>query len=120
MSISGSLSDDFISYLRGTAKVIENPRARETPKAKHVEKNFDVVSADHSRRNPLEGEAFESRCHIHVASERYIAANRKAEHYAEPTDRYSDLEGALRLLIADWSISGLSGCKDAEQLGLSI
>ncbi|WP_233235054.1 hypothetical protein [Bordetella sp. LUAb4] len=162
MSISDSLSDEFISYLRGVAKLVENPRARVTPKAKHVEKNFDVVSADrehrfrlitrqstliqksftcgllwlppgdapvvltryngadHPHRNPLEGEEFESQCHIHVASSRYIAANRKAEHYAEPTDRYSDLEGALRCLIADWSIRGLSGYKDAEQLGLGI
>ncbi|OZI29983.1 hypothetical protein CAL29_18040 [Bordetella genomosp. 10] len=160
MSISASLSDAFIFHLRRMSKIVENPRAREMPKARHLEKNYDVVSADrehrfrlitrqstlisesfscgllwlppsdapvvltryngsdHSHRNPLEGDAFESQCHIHLASERYIAASRKAEHYAAPTDRYSDMEGALHCLLTDWAITGLSTSRDSEQLGL--
>ena len=51
---------------------------------------------DHEHSNPLEGATPLPRaCHIHRATERYIAAGRKAEHFAETTLRYSDVEGAL-------------------------
>lgn len=65
--------------------------------------------SDHEHANPLDGGGpMPAACHIHRATERYMVAGRKAEHFAESTDRYSDLEGAIRALILDCNIKGLS------------
>lgn len=61
--------------------------------------------SDHEHANPIEGEAFSFSCHIHRATERYIAAGRKFEHYATPTKRYNSLEGAMVCLMQDNNIS---------------
>lgn len=59
----------------------------------------------HEHRNVLEKtEAFYD-FHIHTATERYQLAGRKEESYAEVTERYSDLRGALRCLIKDCNVS---------------
>lgn len=64
---------------------------------------------DHDHSNPLESASAMNRgFHIHRATERYIQAGRKAEHFAESTDRYSTLEGALQAICADCKIAGLS------------
>lgn len=64
--------------------------------------------SDHEHSNPLDGGApLPMACHIHRATERYLEAGRKAEHYAETTDRYSELDGAVRALISDCNIQGL-------------
>lgn len=61
--------------------------------------------SDHEHQNPLEGpDKIHNFCHIHQATERYIAAGRKAEHYAVTTDRYQDLDGAFRALCEDCAI----------------
>jgi hypothetical protein len=39
--------------------------------------------------------------HIHQATERYQAAGWKEDAYAEPTDRYADVNGAIECLIDD-------------------
>lgn len=62
----------------------------------------------HPHENPLEGDGFEYHCHIHRATQRYIAANRKAESFAEKTDKYRTVKGALYWLLRDCSISGLN------------
>lgn len=65
--------------------------------------------SDHEHANPLDGGGpMPAACHIHKATERYMQAGRKAEHFAEATARYSNLEGALRALILDCNIKGLS------------
>ena len=76
--------------------------------------------SDHEHANPLDGGGpMPAACHIHKATERYMQAGRKAEHFAESTDRYSDLEGALRALILDCNIKGLSdNSPDTTQLPL--
>ena len=76
--------------------------------------------SDHEHANPLDGGIpMPAACHIHRATERYMAAGRKAEHFAETTDRYSDLEGALQALILDCNIQGLSdNSPDDTQLPL--
>lgn len=62
----------------------------------------------HPHSNPLEGgEKVDFTPHIHRATERYIRAGRKPEHYAVATDAYSDLEGAFDNLLIDCSVSGL-------------
>lgn len=51
-------------------------------------------------------------CHIHLATEKYIKANRKAEGFAEETDRYKTLEGALHCLLSDCNVKGLMTIPD--------
>lgn len=64
--------------------------------------------SDHEHANPLEhGAPMPAACHIHRATERYMQAGRKAEHFAQTTDRYRDLAGALKALAMDCNIAGL-------------
>ena len=58
--------------------------------------------SDHTHYNRIEKEEIDG-FHIHFATERY-QLNRpmpKEDDYAQPTDRYSDLEAALQCLIDD-------------------
>lgn len=64
---------------------------------------------DHEHSNSLDAAPEVKRgFHIHRATARYIQAGRRPEHFAEPTDRYSTLEGALQAICADCKIDGLS------------
>jgi hypothetical protein len=47
------ITDEQIKELREMRKKIENPGARETAKAKHIERNFDVISDDKRHRFSL-------------------------------------------------------------------
>ena len=58
------------------------------------------------------------RPHIHRASEHAIAAGRKPECNAEPTDRFQCMEGALACLVADFNVSGLKPKDSQPQLRL--
>lgn len=63
----------------------------------------------HAHGNPLEGVGtIGICCHIHIATQRYMAAGRKPEHYAEPTGLFKDVNGALLTLMEKCNISGLS------------
>lgn len=53
----------------------------------------------HEHRNPLEGGETFFDFHIHTATERYQLHGSSEEHYAEPTDAYTDLHGAIRHLL---------------------
>jgi hypothetical protein len=55
----------------------------------------------HEHRNVLERGPVFYDYHIHTATERYQQAGYKPEHYAEITNRYADLTGALDCMIAD-------------------
>lgn len=62
----------------------------------------------HPHTNVLEGgQKIDFTPHIHRATERYMLAGRKPEHYAAATSAYNDLEGALRAMVEDCNISGL-------------
>ncbi len=54
----------------------------------------------HEHENALEPGPFYD-FHIYTATERYQAAGYSEEMYAEPTDRYGDLQGAIRCLLTD-------------------
>jgi len=61
--------------------------------------------SNHEHRNPLEGgQLIQFKCHIHRATQRYIEMGDKAEKYAETTDRYTNLDGALECLLLDCNI----------------
>ncbi|MCE2393409.1 hypothetical protein J4G02_02210 [Candidatus Poribacteria bacterium] len=42
-----------------------------------------------------------SGCHIHSATERYQLRGQREDSYAQSTNRYHDLSGALKCLIND-------------------
>ncbi len=68
--------------------------------------------SNHNHPNHLEKTSLGYSCHVHIATEKYIKANRKAEGFANVTDRYSSLEGALHCLVTDCKISGLQTTSD--------
>ncbi|HRP00595.1 MAG TPA: hypothetical protein PLN54_14275 [Flavobacteriales bacterium] len=70
----------------------------------------------HPHRNHLEKERFQFEPHIHVATERYIAANRDPETYATTTQRFRTLQGALHCLVTDCAVSGLQTTPDEPTL----
>lgn len=73
---------------------------------------------DHAHVNPIEGTPPLSMvCHIHRATEKYMRAGRKAEHYAEATLRYKDCAGALQALVADCNIRGLGDNPEDDSQG---
>lgn len=58
----------------------------------------------HRHHNKLESEKFYD-FHIHQATEKYqLEGYNKEEIYAEPTDKYSDLRGAIDLMIKECNI----------------
>jgi len=57
----------------------------------------------HEHTNQIEGERFYA-FHIHTATERYQELGAKEETYAQSTDRFSDVHGALYCLIEDCSL----------------
>ena len=54
------------------------------------------------------------RPHIHRTTARAIAVGDKPESEADETDRYTNLEGALRCLVEDFHLQGLSIPKDNQ------
>lgn len=90
----------------------------------HAKTGEDVMllrcnGSDHPHPNALERERIEFRCHVHLATERYIQANRKSEGYAEVTQAYHSLAGALHHLVQRANIQGLKTEPDgAQQAGL--
>jgi len=54
----------------------------------------------HQHTNRIEGNTFYD-FHIHMATERYQVAGYEEYHYAETTDRFADLGGAIRCMIQD-------------------
>lgn len=67
---------------------------------------------NHDHPNHLEKVRLGLTCHIHIATEKYIKANRKAEGFAEATDRYNTIEGALHCLVMDCKIKGIQTTPD--------
>ncbi|HRL20326.1 MAG TPA: hypothetical protein PLP85_01045 [Alcaligenes sp.] len=75
--------------------------------------------SDHPHGNPLEGVAtIEAGCHIHIATQRYMEIGRKPEHFAEKTELYTDVDGALATLLMLCNVSGLNCELPSTQLAL--
>lgn len=68
----------------------------------------------HFHPNWLEKQDLHHVCHVHRATERYIQANRKADGYAEVTQRYRTVKGALHELVTDCRIEGLTTEADSQ------
>lgn len=72
--------------------------------------------ADHPHTNSVEYERFDSTCHIHLATERYLAVGKKSEGYAQPTREYRTLNGALHHIVRQCNIAGLKTESDEPDL----
>lgn len=72
--------------------------------------------ADHPHGNAIERTRFGAACHVHRATERYIALGKKTESYAEVNSAYSTLEGALHYLVQQANITGLATQPDQPSL----
>ena len=55
---------------------------------------------NHEHTNDIEAELI-TGFHIHTATERYQQIGKREESYAQKTDRYSDVYGALQCLFTD-------------------
>lgn len=73
-------------------------------------KRYNGPSHDHP--NHLEKIRLGYKCHIHIATEEYIKANKKAEGFAQATNRYNTIEGALHCLVIDCNVRGLTTVPD--------
>jgi hypothetical protein len=71
---------------------------------------------NHNHPNHLENEKLGYNCHIHKTTEKYIKANRKPEGFAETTEKYYSLKGALYWLVSDCNISGIATEQDLPKL----
>ena len=65
------------------------------------------IKAGTNKSNFLENAKLGYNCHIHLATEKYIRANWKAEGFAEISKRYNTVEGAFHCLVIDCKITGI-------------
>lgn len=72
--------------------------------------------SDHAHPNTLERTRLVDQCHVHEATERYIASGKKSEGYAQATTIYRSLGGALHHLVQRANIGGLSTQPDEPDL----
>ena len=77
---------------------------------------FRCNGPSHPHSNSLEGERFEFVCHVHRATERYLAAGKKDEGFAIPSSDYTTVGGALHCLVTYCKISGLNTRADERDL----
>lgn len=71
----------------------------EMPSLMRVFKLMRCNGLSHQHRNPIEGQEVFFDYHVHVATERYQLRGSSEEHYAEPTNAYMDLRGAIGHLL---------------------
>ncbi len=57
-------------------------------------------------------------CHIHQTCEQALRSGGRPERYAETTDRYTTLDGALYCLVQDFRIKGLPTAPEPPKLPL--
>lgn len=67
----------------------------------------------HNGSSHLHGE-IKFQCHIHRATKQAMLAGRKPESFADVTDCYHTLQGALCCLVQDASIEGLADLRRDE------
>ena len=68
-------------------------------------------NGNHEHSNTIEDEMV-SGFHIHTATERYQVNSVREEDYAEPTQRYTDVNGALKCLFADANFEDSNALQD--------
>lgn len=109
---------EFVLFTRQSTVISENFSAGLRWRSKTGE---EIILArcngsDHPHGNSLERDEFGAQTHIHLATERYIVAGKKAESFASPTTQYVTLAGALHELMRLANISGLQSQADERDL----
>ena len=103
LSFSGSEGGAFSLILR---KSLVNPLsfsvilAVQVPRSNQLFRLRRYNGKSHEHTNHIEGEKFYD-FHIHMATERYQEIGSREDGYAAVTDRYTDIEGAIRTMIED-------------------
>lgn len=64
--------------------------------------------AYHTHRNRLDNTPLDVGFHVHTARADYIAAGMDPDGHATATDRYTNVDQALRSLLADCNIRGIA------------
>ena len=86
------------------------------PKGKNQAFNLRRYNGkSHQHSNKLEKESPFYDFHIHQTTEKYQKSFYKDDHYAVPTDRYTDLRGALKCLLTDCQVE-TGESKDSHQM----
>jgi len=75
------------------------------PKSKKIFRLKRYNGKSHEHKNKLENEDLFYNFHIHTANERYQREGFYEDYFAEVTDRYSTIRGALNCLIEDCNIA---------------
>ena len=107
--VSGDGKYVFALFVRQSTVLLESFSAglRWLPKSGEDVMLIRFNGPSHPHANTIEGDRFEFVCHIHQATERYLAAGKKDEGFALPTQDYKTLDGALYNLVKRCNISGL-------------
>ncbi|QWR77152.1 hypothetical protein [Candidatus Magnetomonas plexicatena] len=71
---------------------------------------------NHKHKNHLENDSLTDGAHVHIATERYIRANKKAEGFAEKTSCYITVEGALHCLVKACNVKNIQTTPDESRL----
>jgi hypothetical protein len=95
----------FIVKLRQNKNAVTDFSAILAYQEKGANQDFKLrrYNGKHEHTNKLEKQKFFD-FHVHYATQRYQDAGRAEESYAVPSDRYSDIRGALTCLILDCNI----------------
>ncbi len=103
---AGSQGNDFVIMVRQSTR---NALAFSAILAVKL-KNSNVVfrlrrynGKAHEHTNAIEGDRFYD-FHVHMATQRYQEQGAREDGYAEPTDRFSDLDAALKCLASDCNL----------------
>lgn len=74
--------------------------------------------SSHRHPNHIEGNKIVRVCHMHRTTERYLQSDYQNEGFAEETDLYTTVQGALHQLVIDSNIQGVDTKPDDPELPL--
>lgn len=118
-AVAREADEEFVVFVRRHVDMEDNFTAglRWTPKSGEPVILMRCNGGSHPHTNQLEKTGFPvGRCHVHVATERYIAAGKNAEHYAEITSDFQTHNGALHALCSMCNILNLDTGPDELDL----
>jgi len=109
---------DFVLFTRQSTVISDSFSAGLRWKSKTGEEVILMRcnGSDHPHGNAIERQEFAAQTHIHRATERYIVAGKKVESFAQPTETYTTLSGALHELARLANIVGLETKPDEPDL----
>ncbi len=118
-AVARGADEEFVVFVRRHVEMEDNFTAgiRWTPKSGEPVILMRCNGGSHPHSNQLEKTKFPvGHCHVHVATERYLAAGKSAEHFAEITTDYRTHKGALHTLCQLCNIFGLDTGPDELDL----